>query len=56
LGKKTEGRIQKTVFCEFNGKIIINYCWGNQVGTEFIAEAEYAGAAAQFLSGWFPDR
>ena len=42
-------------FCEFNGKLIINYCWGNQVGTEFIAEAEYAGTAAQYLEGWFPD-
>jgi hypothetical protein len=41
-------------FCEHDGKLVINYCWGNQVGTEFIAEAEYAGTAAQFLTGWFP--
>jgi hypothetical protein len=41
-------------FCEYNGKLVINYCWGNQVGTEFIAEAEYAGTVAQFLEGWFP--
>lgn len=40
--------------CEFGDKLIINYCWGNQVGTEFIAEAEYEGALAQFLTGWFP--
>lgn len=42
-------------FCEFNGKLLITYSWGNQNGTEFIAEAEYAGTASQFLSGWFPD-
>ncbi|MCP4450012.1 MAG: hypothetical protein GY809_01005, partial [Planctomycetes bacterium] len=42
-------------FCEFNGRLIINYSWGNQGGTEFIAEAEYDGTSAQFLEGWFLD-
>jgi hypothetical protein len=42
-------------FCEFNGRLIINYSWGNQGGTEFIAEAEFDGTTAQFLEGWFPD-
>jgi alpha-L-fucosidase len=43
-------------FCEFNGKLIINYCWGTQGGPghEYLAEAEYAGTEAQFLTGWFP--
>ncbi len=41
-------------FCEFHGRLIINYSWGNQNGVEFIAEAEYAGTTAQFLEGWFP--
>jgi hypothetical protein len=41
-------------FCEYRGKLVINYCWGNQVGTEFIAEGEYAGNEAQFLKEWFP--
>ena len=41
-------------FCEFNGKLIINYSWGNQKGTEFNAEAEYNGTLTQFLEAWFP--
>ena len=40
-------------FCEFKGHLIINYSWGNQNGTEFIAEAEFAGTTGQFLEGWF---
>ncbi len=42
-------------FCEYNGKLIINYSWGNQHGTEFLAEASYAGTIEQFLKGWFPE-
>lgn len=42
-------------FIDFNGKLVINYCWGNQVGKEFIAEAEYAGTASQYLRAWFPE-
>lgn len=42
-------------FCESNGQLIINYSWGNQHGIEHIAEAEFAGTEAQFLTGWFPD-
>ncbi len=41
-------------FCEFDGKIIINYSWGNQKGNEFLAEAVYHGSLAEFLVGWFP--
>jgi len=41
-------------FCEYNGKLIINYSWGNQHGTEFLAEASYAGTIEQFMKGWFP--
>ena len=41
-------------FCEYKGRLIINYSWGNQVGTEFIAEAEYAGNEPGFLQSWFP--
>ena len=41
-------------FCEFNGRLIINYSWGNQHGTEFLAEAEYDGTLAEFLEGWYP--
>ncbi len=41
-------------FCEFQGRTVIYYSWGNQQGTEFLAEAEYAGPLASFLRGFFP--
>jgi hypothetical protein len=41
-------------FCEFDGRLIINYSWGNQRGEEHLAEAIYEGTEAQFLNGWFP--
>ena len=41
--------------CEFNGKLVINYSWGNQQGNEFLAEALYDGSLRQFLEGWFSD-
>ncbi len=40
--------------CEFRGKTIITYSWGNQQGTEFLAEAVYDGSLASFLRGFFP--
>jgi hypothetical protein len=43
-------------FCEFRGKLIINYSWGNQQGIEFLAEASYDGTMEQFLKGWFPEQ
>jgi hypothetical protein len=42
-------------FCEFNGQLIINYSWGNQRGTEFLAEAVYQGSLNGFLQAWFDD-
>jgi hypothetical protein len=42
-------------FCEFDGRLIISYSWGNQEGVEFLARAEYTGTLAQFLTGWFPE-
>ena len=39
--------------CEFNGRTIINYSWGNQHGTEFLAEASYEGTVKEFLQSWF---
>jgi hypothetical protein len=41
-------------FCEYNGKTVINYSWGDQVGNEFLAEAAFEGSAKDFLRGWFP--
>ena len=43
-------------FCEWQGRLVINYSWGNQQGTEFLASAAYDGTLAQFLRGWFPDK
>lgn len=41
--------------CEFNGKVIIYYAWGNQLGTEFLAEAVYDGTLRDLFLGFFPD-
>ena len=43
-------------FCEYKGRLIINYSWGNQAGKEFLAEAIFNGSEKQFLSGWFPEK
>ena len=43
-------------FCEFNGRLVINYSWGNQRGVEFLAQAIYDGTEEDFLRGWFPNR
>lgn len=42
-------------FCEWEGRLIINYSWGNQQGVEHLAEAIYEGTERQFLLGWFPE-
>jgi hypothetical protein len=41
-------------FCEFRGRTVITYSWGNQQGTEFLAEAVYDGPLGSFLKGLFP--
>jgi hypothetical protein len=40
--------------CEFEGKTILYYSWGNQQGNEFLAEAVYEGKLADFLRSYFP--
>lgn len=40
--------------CEFNGKVVIYYSWGDQQGTEFLAEAVYDGTLESLLRGFFP--
>lgn len=42
-------------FCVYKGRLIINYSWGDQRGTEHLAEAVYEGTLEQFLRAWFPD-
>jgi len=39
--------------CEYEGRVVINYSWGNQQGVEHLAEAIYEGSEADFLRGWF---
>lgn len=39
--------------CEFMGRTIINYSWGNQQGIEFLAEACFDGTMKDFLTGFF---
>src|SRR5207247_10463018 len=41
-------------FCQWQGRLVINYSWGNQQGIEHLAEAVYDGTLEQFLQGWFP--
>lgn len=41
-------------FCEYQGRLVINYSWGNQTGNEHLAEAVYEGSLRDFLTGWFP--
>ena len=45
-----------TDLCEYNGKTIIYYTWGNQQGIEFLAEAVYDGPLAKLLKGFFPEK
>ena len=39
--------------CEYNGKTLITYSWGNQYGKEFLALAEYDGSNEEFLKSFF---
>lgn len=39
--------------CEFLGRTIIYYSWGDQKGTEFLAEAAFEGTMKEFLQGFF---
>ena len=40
--------------CEFEGKVVIYYSWGNQQGIEHLAEAVFDGTMESFLRGFFP--
>jgi hypothetical protein len=56
--KKVAGAVDRNNsdmdFCEFRGKTIITYSWGNQQGVEFLAGAEYDGTLECFLRSFFP--
>lgn len=40
-------------FCEYRGKTYILYSWGNQLGKEFLALADYDGPLDEFLKSFF---
>ncbi len=40
-------------FCEWCGKTVITYSWGNQLGCEFLALAEYNGTLEELLKSYF---
>jgi len=42
-------------FCDYQGKTVILYSWGNQYGKEFLAEAEYDGTLEELLKSFFAD-
>ena len=35
--------------CDYDGRCVVYYSWGNQLGQEFLAEAVYDGSMAEFL-------
>jgi len=39
--------------CCYNGKTLITYSWGNQLGKEFLAIAEYDGTEEEFRKSFF---
>ena len=41
--------------CEYEGKTVIIYSWGCQLGREFLALAEYDGPMGEFLESFFGD-
>lgn len=41
--------------CEHRGRVTLMYSWGDQRGTEFLAQARYDGTLADFLRGFFPE-
>ncbi|MFO7975651.1 MAG: hypothetical protein R6V12_13560, partial [Candidatus Hydrogenedentota bacterium] len=43
-------------FCEFEGKTIILYSWGNQQGIEHLAQAVFEGTETQFLRAFYPQK
>jgi len=40
-------------FCEYKGKTVLTYSWGNQLGHEFLAWAEYSGPMREFFESFF---
>lgn len=58
IKKATNANNSDIDYCEYQGKVIVNYSWGNQKGVEFLAEARYNGSLKEFLTNRFqkPDQ
>ena len=41
--------------CNYDGKTVITYSWGNQLGKEFLDLAEYDGTEEKLLRSFFAD-
>ena len=53
-GEGPNGKKQEYDWRSYQGRLLINYSWGNQQGVEHLTEAIYLGTLEQFLKGWFP--
>jgi alpha-L-fucosidase len=55
IGEAQNTNASDIEFCEYQGKTVIYYSWGNQLGAEFLAEAVYEGSSQSLVEGFFPD-
>ena len=39
--------------CEYLGRTVMYYSWGDQLGTEFLAEASFEGTLQELLTAYF---
>lgn len=53
IGKSLNRNNSDLDFIEFEGKVVLYYSWGDQVGNEFLAKAIYNGTLVEFLTSFF---
>jgi hypothetical protein len=56
IAKATNCNNSDIDMCEYQGRLVIFYSWGDQLTREHLAEAVYEGSLSDFLRGWFPKR
>ncbi len=56
IAKATDCNNSDVDLCEYQGRLVIFYSWGDQLTQEHLAEAVYEGTLSDFLRGWFPKR
>jgi len=52
-GRETNVNNSDLDFCEYDGKLVLFYAWGDQLGVDLLARAEFAGSEKEFLEGYF---